>query len=132
MSSEGADADKDHDLIIVMLNICVSMMNIIVSAPEMKGNEIDVHTRPADSNLKQNQIAMKSTQANFKLKRCITMDFVAGNIVMPQRVVIRKSEVRESEGSRNGVHYVAANDGRIPNEGDYDSISGRSRVMSNV
>ena len=48
------------------------------------------------------------------------MDSGAGNTVMPRRMVIRKSAIRESEGSRNGVHYVAANNGRIPNEGEYD------------
>ena len=48
------------------------------------------------------------------------MDSGAGNNVMPRRMVIRKSEIRESEGSKNGAHYVAANNGRIPNEGEYD------------
>ena len=48
------------------------------------------------------------------------MDSGARNNVMPRRMVIRKSEIRESEGSKHGVHYVAANNGRIPNEGEYD------------
>ena len=59
-------------------------------------------------------------QTKLRLKKGITMDSGAGNNVMPRRMVIKKSEIRESEGSRRGVHYVAANDGRIPNEGKYD------------
>ena len=62
----------------------------------------------------------KSKQTKLRLKRGITMDSGAGNNVMPRRMVMRKSDIRESEGSRNGVHYVAANNGRIPNEGEYD------------
>ena len=62
----------------------------------------------------------KQKQTKLKLKKGITMDSGAGNNVMPRRMVIKKSEIRESEGSRRGVHYVAANDGRIPNEGEYD------------
>lgn len=38
---------------------------------------------------------------------------------MPRRMIIRKSEIRESEGSKNGRHYFAANNGRIPNESEY-------------
>ena len=63
----------------------------------------------------------KPKQTKLKLKKGITMDSGAGNNVMPRRMVIKKSEIRESEGSRRGVNYVAANDGRIPNEGEYDS-----------
>ena len=51
----------------------------------------------------------KSKQTKLRLKRGITMDSGAGNNVMPRRMVMRKSDIRESEGSRNGVHYVAAN-----------------------
>ena len=48
------------------------------------------------------------------------MDSGAGSSVMPRRMVMNKSEIRESEGFKNGVQYVAANDGRISNEGEYD------------
>ena len=54
------------------------------------------------------------------MSRGITIDSGAGNSVMPRRMVINKSEIRESEGSRAGLKYIAANDGRIPNEGEYD------------
>ena len=42
---------------------------------------------------------------------------------MPRRLVIGKmnrGRVRPSEASRAGVHYVAANNGRIKNEGEVD------------
>ena len=62
----------------------------------------------------------KTRQPKLRLKRGITMDSGAGNSVMPKRMVIRKDQIRESEGSKNGVQYVAANNGRIANEGEYD------------
>ena len=62
----------------------------------------------------------KTRQTKLRLKRGITMDSGAGNSVMPRRMVIQKDQIRESEGSKNGVQYVAANNGRIPNEGEYD------------
>ena len=70
----------------------------------------------------------------LKLKKGITMDSGAGNNVMPRRMVVKKSEIRESEGSRRGVHYVAANDGRIPNEGEYDlkfsTVEGQDQCLT--
>ena len=35
-------------------------------------------------------------------------------------MVRNKSKIRPSPSSRRGVHYVAANNGRIPNEGEVD------------
>ena len=48
------------------------------------------------------------------------MDSGASANVMPRRMVRRPSEIRPSPGSRAGVRYVAANDGVIENEGEYD------------
>ena len=56
----------------------------------------------------------------LKLKRGITMDSGAGDNVMPKRMVRKPWKIRPSVGSRNSMHYVAANNGRIPNEGEYD------------
>ena len=39
---------------------------------------------------------------------------------MPRRLLRGRAKVRESEASKMGVHYVVANDGRIPNEGEAD------------
>ena len=54
------------------------------------------------------------------MRRGITIDSGAGNSVMPRRMVLNKADIRDSEGSKAGLKYVAANDGRIPNEGEYD------------
>ena len=54
-----------------------------------------------------------------KLKRGITVDSGSHHNVMPKRQV-KQSKIRESEFSRKGLHYVAANKGRIPNEGEAD------------
>ena len=35
-------------------------------------------------------------------------------------MVMDPEAIRESAGSKAGVHYVAANGGRIPNEGEWD------------
>ena len=48
------------------------------------------------------------------------MDSGAVDNVMPKRMVRQKWKIRPSPGSRAGVHYVAANHGRIPNEGEVD------------
>ena len=56
----------------------------------------------------------------IRLRRGITMDSGAAHNVMPRRMVRDQSKIRPSEGSKRGAHYVAANDGRIPNEGEYD------------
>ena len=56
----------------------------------------------------------------IKLRRGITMDSGAAHNVMPRKTVRDKGQIRPSEGSKRGAHYVAANNGRIPNEGEYD------------
>ena len=55
-----------------------------------------------------------------RLRRGITVDSGAAANVMPRRMVRNKMRIRPSPGSRAGVHYVAANNGRIPNEGEVD------------
>ena len=54
----------------------------------------------------------------MKLRRGITMDSGAANPVMPRRMIRNPEAIRPPRASRLGVHYVAANDGRIPNEGE--------------
>ena len=48
------------------------------------------------------------------------MDSGASNNVMPRRMVRDKTKIKDSWGSRNGVNYVAANNGKIKNEGEVD------------
>jgi hypothetical protein len=48
------------------------------------------------------------------------VDSGAADNVLPRRLLRGNSKVRPSQASRDGVHYVAANGGRIPNEGEAD------------
>ena len=48
------------------------------------------------------------------------MDSGAANNVMPRRMVRNKFKIRPSKGSISGVHYIAENNERIPNEGEVD------------
>ena len=66
------------------------------------------------------QRTLQPTTKMIKLKRGITIDSGAANNVMPRRMVRNKKMIRASPSSKRGVHYVAANGGRIPNEGEFD------------
>ena len=100
--------------------ITIMMMHMYIYLCDRRlGETIDVDDL-TDEHAEKTSADGKPKQTKLKLKKGITMDSGAGNNVMPRRMVIKKSEIRESEGSRRGVHYVAANDGRIPNEGEYD------------
>ena len=48
------------------------------------------------------------------------MDSGAANNVIPRRMIAKRFKIRSSPGSRRGAHYVAANNGKIPNEGEFD------------
>ena len=48
------------------------------------------------------------------------MDSGAHDNVIPKRMLRGRSKIRPSEASRAGIHYVAANNGRIANEGEAD------------
>ena len=59
----------------------------------------------------------------FRMARGITVDSGAHDNVMPRRLIkgkFNQGTVRPSAASRAGVHYVACNNGRIPNEGEFD------------
>ena len=56
----------------------------------------------------------------IRLARGITVDSGAADNVMPRRFLKGRNKIRSSPASRAGVHYVVANDGRIPNEGEAD------------
>ena len=49
------------------------------------------------------------------------MDSGSHHNVMPRRLV-KKSKIRESQYSKQGLHYIAANKGKIPNEGETDFV----------
>ena len=99
------------------------MMLVCMIAMQDVCNTVEVSTLTEEKVMRENTLNKKSSSPSstkLRLKRGITMDSGAGNSVMPRRMVIKKDEIRESEGSKNGIHYVAANNGRIPNEGEYD------------
>ena len=96
------------------------MMLVCMIAMQYDCNTVEVSTLTEEKVMRENTSNKKSSSTKLRLKRSITMDSGAGNSVMPRRMVIKKDEIRESEGSKNGIHYVAANNGRIPNEGEYD------------
>ena len=56
----------------------------------------------------------------MRLRRGLTMDSGASANVMPKKMTIDPRKIRPSPGSRAGVKYVAANDGVIRNEGEYE------------
>ena len=70
--------------------------------------------------LKSHAPARKVAGRRLRLRRGITIDSGAANNVMPRRMVRNKTKIRPSPSSKRGVHYVAANNGRIPNEGEID------------
>ena len=107
---------------ICMIQI-IMMMLVCMIAMQYDCNTVEVSTLTEEKVMREDTLNKKSSSPSstkLRLKRSITMDSGAGNSVMPRRMVIKKDEIRESEGSKNGIHYVAANNGRIPNEGEYD------------
>ena len=56
----------------------------------------------------------------LRLTRGITVDSGAADNVMPRRLLRGRNKIRPSPASQAGVHYVVANNGRIPNEGEAD------------
>ena len=68
-----------------------------------------------DSELRQK--TNQSTKGRIRMARGITVDSGAADNVLPRRILRKWMKMRQSEASRLGVHYVAANGARIPNEG---------------
>ena len=64
--------------------------------------------------------ARKVGSRRLKMARGITVDSGAADNVMPRSTLRKWMKVRQSEASRAGVHYVAANGARIANEGEAD------------
>ena len=57
----------------------------------------------------------------MKMGRGMTIDSGAADNVIPRRMVRGKNnKIRSSPGLRAGVHYLAANNARIANEGETD------------
>ena len=56
----------------------------------------------------------------MRMTRGMTVDSGAADNVIPRKMLRRRNRVRPSAASKAGVYYVAADNGRIPNEGEVD------------
>ena len=61
-----------------------------------------------------------SGKSRLRMTRGITVDSGAADNVLPRRILRKWMKIRASQASRAGVHYVAADGARIPNEGEVD------------
>ena len=64
--------------------------------------------------------AQKVGSKRIRMARGITVDSGAADDVLPRRILRKWMKMRQSEACRLGVHDVAANGARIPNEGDVE------------
>ena len=115
----GPEASAVAKLAVAMLTalVCLArVISVLIHAHEEEPKEISPvipDTNPGVSSKK------KLGPGKARLRKGITVDSGAHHNVMPKRLV-RKDNIRESEGSKRGMHYVAANKGKIPNEGETD------------
>ena len=72
------------------------------------------------SEVRKPRMAQKIGGRRYRPTRGMTVDSAAADNVMPRRMVRKKMKIRPSAASRAGVHYVAASDHRIANEGEVD------------
>jgi hypothetical protein len=96
-------------------------------APECGDEDIlvedrDVATLPVEtpSANRRPVRAQRVGSKRIRMARGITVDSGAADNVLPRRILRKGMKMRQSEASRLGVHYVAANGARIPNEGEVD------------
>ena len=76
--------------------------------------------RPVDAVKTEGTGGTPVSGKRLRLARGITIDSGAADNVMPRRFVAGRNKIRPSPASLAGVHYVVANNGRIPNEGEAD------------
>ena len=91
----------------------------ILKRPKMRGIAMSTLPEEKAKGIKTIKSASKIGMKRMRLRRGITVDSGASANVMPRRMV-RKQRIRPSPGSRRGAHYLAANNGRIANEGECD------------
>ena len=135
-SDNGKNQDMQHNVGIIMITMvmifmmaCAKMttekvrMQRAMSELEQKA-EIGIYAVGASNteignepNTNRRALKPSGVRAKLKLRRGITLDSGAHHNVMPRRLVNQK-KIRPSAGSKSGMHYIAANKGRIPNEGE--------------
>ena len=80
---------------------------------------IDIDSLPDKAESAKPRYVMRNGK-RVRLRRGVTVDSGAASNVMPRRMVRNKQKIRPSAASIRGVHYIAANNGRIANEGEVD------------
>ena len=110
--ADGARTDRDEFGIILMI---MMMMRILALCLLMA---MLTEWQDVELNVVGSSDGEKVKTRRIRLRRGITMDSGAANMVMPRRMVRNRALITPSKASRLGVHYVTANDGRIPNEGE--------------
>ena len=106
---------------MVTVMACIAVIAAAYATPRHDQDVLLLTTEEAREKMRMRLITDKAKRTRvLKLRRGITMDSGAGHSVMPGRMVINPATIRESAASKAGVNYVAANDGRIRNEGETD------------
>ena len=81
----------------------------------------DFGVLPAESKRKKVATSARFVgKKRLRMSRGITVDSGAADNVMSRKTLMKWMKMRKSHASINGVHYVAANGARIPNEGEVD------------
>ena len=83
---------------MVVMHVAIVTAKFMTYPNVMGANEIEIFGLVQDHDTENNPKSRKPTQGKLKFKRWITMDSGAGNCVTPRRMVMNKSEIRESEG----------------------------------
>ena len=85
------------------------------------GQSRDIDAVSTGARTKRKMMPAKTIgKVRYRLARGITVDSGAADNVMPKRLLRGRAKVRPSAASKAWVNDVAANDGRIPNEGEAD------------
>ena len=117
-ASEGSEPMIVFAIFVLVRLVCLALVVLVAAMMLAPGKEASLNpVSPEGGSGVGSRKPLGRTQA--RLKKGITVDSGAHHNVMPKRLV-RKDRIRESEGSRRGMHYVAANKGKIPNEGETD------------
>ena len=90
--------------------------------------DLDVSTLPREHKHVSKPVMIGGRR--MRLARGITVDSGAADNVMPRRFLRGRARIRPSTASKAGVHYIAASNHRIPNEGeanfDFQTKDGQS------
>ena len=103
-----------------------SMADLEAKPPDaMSARDLDLSACGQDENEVRNSRKPATARVvgskRMRMARGMTVDSGAADNVMPRRMVRGKyNKIRPSQGSRAGVHYVAADNARIANEGECD------------